>query len=635
MAKREPQPSNSANIAKKPPSPPAVVSSGWVQGLLTALAALLLWWGAVELYQAQERKHITDSSYQLLLSEALLRDHSFALDRYLQPPLDPQAFPGQLGPQPHHAAPGYPYQIEVLAADGQNPQAPRVYLWYPNAPSLLALPYAAWYRLQGESVLTPQGSYNAAREVKLQQRGAGWLAALSAVLLLLLARTALGLLPSLLIGAAFAVASPLWSTASQALWTSTWGGVLTLLALLQLARGATGKAPLRPLLLGTLCAWMYFCRPALAVEVLAITAWVAWRDRRAFVQMGLTGALWGGLFAAASVARSGRILPSYFRHTHLNFDRVAEGFYGSLASPSRGLLVYTPFLLAALWLLLRFRRQVPQPSLAAMALLGTLGHAALLACYPNWWGGHSFGARLMIDTLPLTALWSAQGLAAALHGPRVYALPLAGLAWLTALASVALGGWIHQRGVQEPKVAQWNSWPQSIDQDPRRALDWRLPQFMAGLWPQPPPEPLPPLAWNQPLAVGKPEAQAHLLHGWGNAEGQFRWTDGQKVGLCAQLPGPGPWRLQILARPYLDLRPGGRGPKRQRLRVMAGQTLIGQAELTKASGQLLAFEVPASVGPQVNLSLELPDARSPKSSGEGQDTRELGLAIAWVQAARE
>lgn len=460
----------------------------------TVLVALALWVGAVQLYRSSTRDQITDSQYQLLLSEALLRDHSFALDRYFKPPLDGQRYPGLMAQQPKfQAAPGYPYQIEVLPTPSGTPGSPRIYLWYPNVPSILALPYVAWYRWTGKSVSNDQGEYFATHEAELQLQLAAWLTGLMVALVFLVARTALPIVPAALIGVAFAVASPLWSTASRALWTSTWGGVALLLAVWMLARQAAGQGKLRPVLLGTLCALMYFCRPALAVEVLTLSSWVLWRDRAAAVRMGLTGIAWAAAFVGWSMARTGELLPSYFRHTHLNLDHVAQGFYGSLASPSRGLLVFTPFLPLALWWLARHWRQLPQPSLTLAALVGTLGHAVLLACYPNWWGGHSFGARLMIDTLPLTAVWTANCVAAVLSVRQVPGLRSPNRStmapFVLAAISVLFGAWVHFRGVTERKVARWNAWPTSIDENPSRALDWRLPQFMAGLWPQPPPAP--------------------------------------------------------------------------------------------------------------------------------------------------
>lgn len=144
---------------------------------------------------------------------------------------------------------------------------------------------------------------------------------------------------------------------------------------------------------------------------------------------------------------------------------------------------------------------------------------------------------------------------------------------------------------------------------------------------------MPALGWNTALEVGRPEAQLHLLDGWGDAEGSFRWTDGKTAGLCAQLPDRGAWQLQVMARPYLDPRPQGRGPKHQRLRLMAGQRLVGEVDFRERTPRLVTFQVPAGL-PPAEWRLELPDATSPQRVDDGDDTRELGLAVAWIKAVR-
>ena len=593
-----------------------------VETVLAVLVAVAAW----AFYRNCEVPQLTDSKFALVLSESLLHRQTTALDGWLAPPQPQDLTPGY----PDHQAgiAGYPYQIEVLPRDAQQPDRPRIFLWYPNFGSVLAVPAVAWFNFRGLHAVTPDGQWDEAAESEMQLRLAAALCGLAIALTLLLARLWLPVWPSLAVATAFCVASPLVSTGSRALWTSTWTVVLTLALLLHVGRASRSRGPLRPWLAGSLCAALYLTRPALVVEVAAVMGWLVWHNRRQFWQTVAVGAVWAAALVAWSMAHFGAPLPSYFRHAHLEFGHFWSGLYGAIASPSRGLLVYTPFLVVALVLLWRNRMRWPDRALVTAALGGTLAHALLLAVYPNWWGGHSFGARLMLDTLPLTALWVAVAWAAQRANPQ----PLPALAKLlqvaSAVALVGFGAWMHQRGATERATFRWNSWPIDIEADPARALDWRLPQFMAGLWPIPPPEPLPVLQFGQTLAIGTPAAQRHLLDGWGDGEGAFRWTDGSLARLCFALPQALPATLQVTVRPYLDLRAQRRGPASQRLQVQDNGQKMADFVVARPGGQIL--DIPLLPGQDHVITLLLQDAAVPLAIGQGRDTRRLALAVHGV-----
>ncbi len=75
------------------------------------------------------------------------------------------------------------------------------------------------------------------------------------------------------------------------------------------------------------------------------------------------------------------------------------GAAGLMVSPSRGLLVYSPFLGFAFWGMLLAprdpRREVLRPVAGA-----TLGLMLLQFCWHDWWGGSAYGYRPLLDTLP-------------------------------------------------------------------------------------------------------------------------------------------------------------------------------------------------------------------------------------------
>ena len=120
-----------------------------------------------------------------------------------------------------------------------------------------------------------------------------------------------------------------------------------------------------------------------------------------------------------------------------------ESAAGLLLSPARGLFVFTPIALLAVWSLVTLARR---STLARALLAATATHFAFISIWNEWHGGESFGPRLLTDLLPALFFFLPEGLAA---WPKLGAM--------LGTASVAvqlLGGWtydyrwerLHQRG---------------------------------------------------------------------------------------------------------------------------------------------------------------------------------------------
>jgi hypothetical protein len=83
--------------------------------------------------------------------------------------------------------------------------------------------------------------------------------------------------------------------------------------------------------------------------------------------------------------------------------RSLDGIAGNLFSPSRGLLIFFPYVL---FVPFAWRRAKASPFVhwwvcSAAALAGTV---AIASCYAKWWGGASLGPRLMTEAAPFLAL---------------------------------------------------------------------------------------------------------------------------------------------------------------------------------------------------------------------------------------
>jgi len=266
-------------------------------------------------------------------------------------------------------------------------------------------------------------------------------------------------LPALFFG------SVLWPQARQTLWTnqsSMVGIALFLLVAISLRDRARVPGAGTGALLGLGLGQAVLSRPSALLLLLPLLAALAWERRDslrrwlpALVAVALpfagfclhdnlvhTGSPWIPPFAviAADIARvhgSGEGALS---------GNPVIGVAGLLASPSRGLLVFSPWLLA---LIPGFRHSLKNPDPFRLALLIGVGCTLLVnGSYADWWGGDSWGPRRLQELLPALLLLGLpqrfdvpagpSGSARLLPSPRLL-VPLLGIS----IAIQALGFFVY------------------------------------------------------------------------------------------------------------------------------------------------------------------------------------------------
>ena len=419
------------------------------------------------LFVGSQVHQMADSKYSLLLSQNILRHGSFMLDNYAWPRQAPQT---QIGYNSY----GEIYQLEVVNG--------HLYYFFPPGSSLLSLPYVALLNACGISANNADGTYNYRGEVIIQASLAAVLMAGLAAIFFYTSRLLLPRRWSVLVALGGALGTQVWSTASRALWSDTWGIFLLGLVVLQLLADATERAPLKPVWLATLLAWLYFVRPTYAIPICAITIYLLIYKRTHFARYTLTGAAWGALFVLYSLYHFGQPLPHYYSATRLRFTSFSTAFAGNLISPSRGLLVFVPVLLFVVYLLLRFAREQTHTRLVVLALSLTLAHLFVVAGFDPWYGGHSYGPRYTTGLVPWFVLLAILGLRAMLNWREFH--PATGsLGWRAQLMCGAmllcLSVLINARGAMSHATWRWNVRPANVDTHPERIWDWRDPQFLA------------------------------------------------------------------------------------------------------------------------------------------------------------
>ncbi len=202
----------------------------------------------------------------------------------------------------------------------------------------------------------------------------------------------------------YAFATEVWSVASRGLFQH--GPALLFLAagLYCLLGRNTGTS----IAAGLCLALAVLARPTAAAIVLPLVVYAATRDRRSLGRLALGAALpailhgiyawtyWGSPFSSAQ--------PIGISGFSGNF---LQGLAGILVSPSRGLFVFSPVFLLALPALVTALRPSSGPDRALPRALawGVLLTILIYSLWPIWWGGHSFGYRLLLElSLPLTIL---------------------------------------------------------------------------------------------------------------------------------------------------------------------------------------------------------------------------------------
>jgi hypothetical protein len=212
---------------------------------------------------------------------------------------------------------------------------------------------------------------------------------------------------------AYGLGTCAWSQGSQALWQQT--PVLFFLSAGIWALLGAPESSRKALLCGAALGAAVLCRATSVIPLLA-AAWI-WARRGgrlpAWFGLGLLPAV--AIFFAYSAFYLESPLDYVHTDAHSTFSLAKTGSMelwqtplwtgaaGILLSPARGLLVYSPFLALAGWGAWVSWRDPGHRALRPLGL-ALVGMLAVYARWSDWWGGHSFGYRLVMDTLPLFAV---------------------------------------------------------------------------------------------------------------------------------------------------------------------------------------------------------------------------------------
>jgi hypothetical protein len=252
----------------------------------------------------------------------------------------------------------------------------------------------------------------------MEKLSASLVAALSASLLYLLLRRRAAVPIALLLTLAYAFGTTTWVISSQALWQHGMAELLVIGTLLLLTAPCT--AP-RALAAGLLCGLIASNRPPDVVLAAVLGAYgLFWAGRRAALLAA--AALPTGLVLLYNLGVADRLAGGYGWSGNASFFQhdLLSGLGGLLFSPTRGLFVFSPFLL---FLVLAWRHlprdigERGERSERGLSLAIAAGVVLQLLLYAltDWRAGVSWGPRFLTDLLPLL-VWMLVPVVAALRG---------------------------------------------------------------------------------------------------------------------------------------------------------------------------------------------------------------------------
>ncbi|MCK9630605.1 MAG: tetratricopeptide repeat protein [Methanoregula sp.] len=242
----------------------------------------------------------------------------------------------------------------------------------------------------------------------------------------------------------FAFATSTWSIGSQALWQHGMVELLLLLILYAIIRNEENPSPIWFIIAGILSGLLVFCRPPDALLIIPVLGYVFWKNRTQSIYYLVPAILSGLPFLAYNWYFFGTISGGYIQ----NLGRfglspeVLANFAGLFLSPNKGLFVFSPVLILAVF---GYFRSGSIGNRNLSLLLRWFGpvlilETAMYAFFYDWGGGYAYGPRFLTSLVPVLCIYVALFLSytAALFRAGMYDYLKAGAIAFLVVVSVAI-----------------------------------------------------------------------------------------------------------------------------------------------------------------------------------------------------
>ena len=268
-----------------------------------------------------------------------------------------------------------------------------------------------------------------------------------------------------------------WSAVSRGMSQHAAAAPFVVLTLVLLVRSRDSNRHLE--WLGAVVVLAFVMRPTMAITVAVCSVWILLRHREIFIRYVRAGLLVGVPFLLINLANYGVLLPSYYHSGPLSEGDIFSGLTGILLSPSRGLLISSPIVVIAIFGFLMRQREKLLDDVDLVLLSIVLLNLLAVISWPNWWGGSTFGPRLLAESIPIIFFYVAEGV-------QRFSLDHESLSFGKTTARSCLSVlllwsiFVNLQGAVVRSTLCWNASPVFIDQSPERLWDWSDPQFLRG-----------------------------------------------------------------------------------------------------------------------------------------------------------
>ncbi len=390
---------------------------------------------------------MTDSVWSPHISASLYYDRDIALNEY------------------HKWIEGVNYYAIRLHDGEEQP-------FFPIGGSLLTVPLVPLYRYL---IDLPEGSPERLDDFlqlygphdkpvrEMQLAAASLLCALSAMVMFGVLKESVNVKWALVGTVAYAFGTTVFSTASRAMWQHSPSVLFLALLLLALTRLHNGKHWY--VLAGVFVAAAYTVRPTNSVSVLLVTLFILYKHRDAALYYFAGAASIAIPFLTFNLVMFDAILPPYFAASRLGSPFFLEALAGNLISPSRGVFVFSPFLL---FILQPSNTSDRQRSLLRLLYLIVGLHLIIISLFGHWWGGHSNGPRFFTDMMPFMVYATITTIHQTRHR----------FVLILFFAAVMVSILIHTNISVKQASQNWNAAPVNIDNYPERIWSWRDAPFL-------------------------------------------------------------------------------------------------------------------------------------------------------------
>jgi len=320
----------------------------------------------------------SDSKWTLLTTQSIIENNTLQLNKYI----------GTKGSYTIKKGDKLGYSIDAI--DGN------LYSLFPLGSSLSSLPFV-WVETQIFDKYMKIHSQNRL----VQKEIAAFVAVGIFILLYLIASFYISSKWSILVATLFWLGTSLSSTLGAGLWSHTFAILYAFISIYLVLKIIKEDRDGYWIFLGFTLFMAYLTRPTMSLLSVTLIIYLFFNHKKAVaLKSSLLVFLFLGLFVLYSLSEFNQILPNYYMPKRLSGGDFGLALMANTFSPSRGLFVFSPFLLLFFIGFKDLYRVFRENITLLIILIWIIVHLIIISKFPHWSGGWCYGSRFMSDVLP-------------------------------------------------------------------------------------------------------------------------------------------------------------------------------------------------------------------------------------------